>query len=77
LGGSITVFKKMSNGSISKVQQLIQHEGKGINETRQDKAHVHMVYFSPDKKFLLCNDLGIDKVFVYTYNQTLKMKSSP
>jgi 6-phosphogluconolactonase len=68
LGGSITVFKKMPNGSISKVQQLIQHEGKGINETRQDKAHVHMVYFSPDKKFLLCNDLGMDKVFVYTYN---------
>lgn len=68
LGGSITVFKKMPNGSISQVKQVIQHEGKGINETRQDKAHVHMVYFSPDKKFLLCNDLGMDKVFIYIYD---------
>lgn len=68
LGGNITVFKKMPNGGISQIQQLIQHEGKGINKTRQDKAHVHMVYFSPDKKFLLCNDLGMDKVFIYKYN---------
>jgi 6-phosphogluconolactonase len=66
-GGSIAVFKKMPNGSISNVQQLIQHEGKGVNESRQEKAHVHMVYFSPDKKFVLCNDLGLDKVFVYKY----------
>jgi 6-phosphogluconolactonase len=72
LGGCITVFKKVSNGSISKVQQVIQHEGKGIHKNRQDKAHAHMVYFSPDKKFVLCNDLGIDKVFIYAYDPTSK-----
>ena len=67
-GGSIAVFKKNPDGSISKVQQLIQHEGKGPNVARQEKAHVHMVVFSPDKKFILSNDLGLDKVFVYQYN---------
>lgn len=66
-GGSIAVFKKMSDFSISKACQLIQHEGKGINKERQEKVHVHMVYFSPDKKFVLANDLGLDKVFIYNY----------
>lgn len=67
-GGSIAVFKKNADGSITEGQQLIQHEGKGPNAGRQEKAHVHQVVFSPDKKFVLSNDLGQDKVFVYKYN---------
>nr|WP_315220891.1 lactonase family protein [uncultured Flavobacterium sp.] len=71
-GGSIAVFKKNPNGSISTVQQLLQHDGKGPNTARQEKAHVHMVVFSPDKKFVLSNDLGLDKVFIYKYNADSK-----
>lgn len=71
-GGNIVVYKKNTDGSISEVQQLIQHEGKGPNAARQEKAHVHMVVFSPDKKFVLSNDLGLDKVFIYKYNPTSK-----
>ncbi|MDQ6529344.1 lactonase family protein [Flavobacterium sp. LHD-85] len=71
-GGSIVVFKKNPDGSITEKQQLIQHEGKGPNVARQEKAHVHMVMFSPDKKFVLSNDLGLDKVFIYKYNPTSK-----
>jgi 6-phosphogluconolactonase len=71
-GGNIVVFKKNPDGSITEVQQLIQHEGKGINVARQEKAHVHMVVFSPDKKFVLSNDLGLDKVFIYKYNPNSK-----
>jgi len=67
-GGNIAVFKKNADGSITEVQQLIQHEGKGPNAARQEKAHVHMVAFSPDKKFVLANDLGLDKIFIYKYN---------
>lgn len=80
-GGSIAVFKKMTGNSVSEVRQLIQHEGKGIDKERQEKAHVHMVYFSPDKKFVLANDLGLDKVFIYYYsphanNQILTLKET-
>ncbi|MDA6069731.1 lactonase family protein [Flavobacterium sp. AC] len=67
-GGSIAVFKKNADGSITEGQQMIQHEGKGPNAARQEKAHVHQVVFSPDKKFVLSNDLGQDKVFIYKYN---------
>lgn len=71
-GGSIVVFKKKTSGGITEVQQIIQHEGKGPNVARQEKAHVHMVTFSPDKKFVLSNDLGLDKIFIYKYNPASK-----
>ncbi len=79
--GSISVFGKKSDGSIAGVKQVVQHIGKSINEKRQDAPHAHMVYFSPDKKYVLANDLGTDKVYIYQYNpnsttEVLKLKSS-
>jgi 6-phosphogluconolactonase len=79
-GGNISVFGKNKDGSITEVKQVIQHSGKGINAQRQESPHVHMVYFSPDKKYVLANDLGTDEVSVYQYNpnggnEILKLKS--
>ncbi len=67
--GSISVFGKKSDGSIAEVKQVVQHTGKSINEKRQDAPHAHMVYFSPDKKYVLATDLGTDKVYVYKYDK--------
>jgi 6-phosphogluconolactonase len=67
-GGNISVFGKNNDGSLDEAKQVIQHYGKGINTQRQEGPHVHMVHFSPDKKFVLSNDLGNDKVYSYAYN---------
>jgi 6-phosphogluconolactonase len=67
-GGNISVFGKKNDGSLAEAKQVIQHYGKGINTQRQEGPHVHMVHFSPDKKFVLSNDLGNDKVYSYGYN---------
>lgn len=80
-GGNIAVFGKNGDGSISKSKQVIQHFGKGINAKRQEGPHVHMVYFSPDKKYILSNNLGNDKIYIYKYNpestsETLQFKDS-
>lgn len=80
-GGNISVFGRNNDGSLTESKQVIQHYGKGINTQRQESPHVHMVYFSPDKKYVLSNDLGNDKVYSYTYNPTaeteiLKLKDS-
>jgi 6-phosphogluconolactonase len=69
-GGNIAVFGKNADGSLTEAKQVIQHHGKGPNLERQEKAHVHMVYFSPDKKYVLSNDLGTDQVYIYNYNPT-------
>jgi 6-phosphogluconolactonase len=69
-GGNIAVFGKNEDGSLTEAKQVVQHYGKGTNPERQEKAHVHMVYFSPDKKYVLSNDLGTDKIHIYNYNPT-------
>jgi 6-phosphogluconolactonase len=79
--GSISVLGKNTDGSIGEVKQLVQHTGKSINTKRQEAPHAHMVYFSPDKKYVLANDLGTDKVYSYQYNpnsvtEILQLKSS-
>ena len=68
-GGTISVFGKNADGSLTQAKQIIQHSGKSVNEKRQESAHVHMVYFSPDKKFVLANDLGMDKILIYKYEK--------
>lgn len=80
-GGNISVFGKNQDGSIAPAKQVVQHFGKGINVKRQESPHVHMVYFSPDKKYVLANDLGNDQVYSYSYNansvnEPLKIKDS-
>ena len=79
--GNISVLGKNSDGSIAVVKQVVQHTGKSINAKRQEAPHAHMVYFSPDKKYVLANDLGTDKVYVYENkpnvgNEVLMLKSS-
>jgi len=66
-GGSITSYHRFADGRLSNPQQFIQHEGKSVNEARQEKAHVHGVFFSPDGKYLLTPDLGMDEISIYPY----------
>lgn len=67
-GGSITQFHRFADGMISNAQQFIQHQGSSINKLRQEKAHVHGAFFSPNGDYLLTPDLGTDQVFIYPYN---------
>lgn len=67
-GGNISVFKKNEKGGLTEAKQIIQHKGKSRNPQRQEAPHVHMVQFTPDKKYVLANDLGTDKIYMYKYN---------
>lgn len=78
-GGSISVFPKNRYGGIGEARQIVKHTGTGPDKDRQEKAHVHMVQFTPDHKYLLVNDLGTDKVYIYEYHpeaekQVLRLK---
>lgn len=67
-GGSISVFGRNADGSLSELQQLIQHRGHSINTERQNDPHVHQIVVSPDSNYVLTNDLGTDMITVYKYN---------
>ncbi|MGM9477869.1 lactonase family protein [Pedobacter sp. GSP4] len=75
-GGSLAVFSRHANGSLSEAVQVIKHTGKSIDpKGRQESAHVHMVKFTPDHKYLVVNDLGEDQTYIYKYNAAGKDKT--
>lgn len=67
-GGSISVFGRNTNGSLTSVLQVIQHTGSSVNKDRQKTPHVHQTTISPNGKFLIVNDLGTDLVTSYKYD---------
>ncbi len=52
------------HGMISPPVSIIQHVGNGP-DPRQEKAHTHFAGLTPDEKYLVVVELGIDKLFTY------------
>lgn len=46
--------------------KLAIHSGSGPHPTRQEAPHVHFVGTTPDKKWLLAVDLGVDTIYMYS-----------
>jgi len=69
-GGSIASFHRFADGTISNAQQFIEHKGSSVNTARQEKAHVHGTFFSPQGNYLLTPDLGMDQVTIYPFNSS-------
>ncbi len=67
-GGSCSALPIGSDGSLGALTQTLQHSGSGPNKLRQEKAHVHSTIFSPDEKYLLVADLGLDNLSVLRFN---------
>ena len=64
-GDNLYAANYISGNVWSSIGKLVTHNGKGMDPVRQTSPHVHSVFFSPDKKYILSCDLGIDKIFVY------------
>ena len=77
--GSIGLLHANKDGSLDSLHQVIQHAGSGPNADRQQGPHVHSTNLSADNKYLYVPDLGIDKVMIYTFDNTkgvLKYKAA-
>lgn len=44
---------------------VVAHQGRGPHPTRQAQPHVHSAFFSPDGRFALVCDLGLDRIYTY------------
>lgn len=53
------------DGSLGPAKSIHQHSGSSVNPDRQEAAHVHSANISPDNRFVIVCDLGLDKVFTY------------
>ena len=61
----IYIANYLSGNIVKPREKIITHSGKGIHPTRQEAPHTHFVCASPDKKYILCTDLGLDTIFIY------------
>lgn len=67
LDGKIYVANYLSGSIFCSVGSLKSHYGQGVNPYRQEAPHTHCVLPSPDGRYLLVTDLGLDKIYVYDY----------
>lgn len=78
LDGNIYAANYISGSVVKLPDTLVTHEGKSVHPTRQEKAHTHYVCQSPDGKYILAVDLGMDMIFVYDKNlKEVSRTSSP
>jgi 6-phosphogluconolactonase len=49
--------------------RVLSHSGKGPHPTKQTTAHVHSTNVSPDDRFALVCDLGLDRIYTYRINR--------
>lgn len=66
--GSVSVLRVEADGSLGRMAAFMQHIGKGTDTHYQSSPHPHWAGVSPDNRFAVVTDLGLDKVLVYRFN---------
>ncbi|MGA9571535.1 MAG: lactonase family protein [Candidatus Acidiferrales bacterium] len=66
--GSVTVFPLLEDGSLGEATAFVQHKGSSVNKERQEGPHAHAAAFSPDNRFVIVADLGLDQLLVYRFD---------
>lgn len=65
--GSARLYPRLPDGSLGAPGPLAQHRGSGPNADRQEGPHAHATIFSPDGRYAIVADLGIDQLVIYTH----------
>jgi 6-phosphogluconolactonase len=69
-GGSVTCVPIQPDGSLAAPTAFVQHSGSGADKQRQKGPHAHSINVSPDNRFAIAADLGLDQLLVYRFNPT-------
>jgi 6-phosphogluconolactonase len=66
--GSVSVLAIEADGKLGKSSAFVQHSGSSVNPGRQAGPHAHSATLSPDNRFLLVSDLGLDETMTYRFD---------
>lgn len=78
--GTVAALPVRSDGSVGEATAAIQHKGSGPHPQRQASPHAHSINLSPDNRFAIAADLGIDQLLIYRFdpaNGTLVANDPP
>jgi 6-phosphogluconolactonase len=63
--GHVASLPIAEDGTLQPPASVVQDQGKGPNEKRQEGPHAHSFYADPSNRFALACDLGTDNVLVF------------
>ena len=66
---TVQVYPVDHRGRVTEMFCLKRHSGSGPVTDRQESAHAHSAYFTPDGVYMVVCDLGIDELVLYTMNE--------
>ncbi len=79
-GGNVAVLPIEPDGTLGAASSVDQHHGEGGDPKRVAGPHPHSGALSPDNRFLLTTDSGLDQVMAYRFDAakgTIAPTSSP
>ena len=67
--GNVVVFPILGEGRLGEHTANVKDGGApGPNKERQEAPHAHWVSVSPDNRFVLISDLGLDAILLYRFD---------
>ena len=63
--GSVASLPVKDDGSLGEAVSFQQHVGSSVDPVRQKGPNAHCIVVSPDNRFVLAADLGLDQVLSY------------
>jgi 6-phosphogluconolactonase len=67
-GGSVAVFPVEADGRAGTASAFVQHSGSGVDPERQKGPHAHWIETTPDNRFAIAADLGLDELLFYRFD---------
>jgi len=65
--GVIAAIQLGKNGAVGEAKTIL-HSGHSVHPTRQTSAHPHSATISPDGRFVIVCDLGLDRIYSYRFD---------
>lgn len=67
--GKLTVLRLNEDGTLGAITDGVFHKGLGSVAERNFRPHISCSRLTPDEKFLMVADLGIDQIKIYRFNK--------
>jgi len=67
--GAVAVLPIAHDGSLAEFCSMMQHAGSSVHPKRQLGPHAHSIQASPNNRFVLAADLGLDKLMIYRFDE--------
>jgi 6-phosphogluconolactonase len=71
--GSVAAMPIKADGSLGEAVGFAQHTGSGADPKRQRGPHAHSINPSPDNRYVMAADLGLDQILIYKFDENANL----